>query len=158
MDNRINGLLSLLGEKQECLRQWCLLSEKLMAAEIDRITPCLEQRSEVFRRVKEIDRQIGHLAEEVEEAPAVLSFSAEFSGISNRLRPLHEMAVSVQADVNRLLRMEPQVKEHLESIREGLLAKIEDSGINTSAAVNGYHRCVMLAQSGNRPVIEDKKL
>ncbi len=123
------------------------LTEKMKYAPVDELLEIFERRGKKLEQVAELDKELNAIAETELSLKSILSNAETPDGLDTEHAVIFRSSLDIKAAANRILKMEPEVRERVENERDILLEHIEEMNNSGNSVAASYKRSVQTGVS-----------
>lgn len=133
---------ALLAQKKQLFLELESVTADMSLYQVNELAECMEKRSRLLQQVEQIDAELKLMCITDEELRQVLNNRCPREGLSPQLSALYDASLSIKAVVNRMMKNDDAIKEHLEYEKQRITQKIEELNQIGAVVAGKYYRSV----------------
>lgn len=141
---------ALLAQKKQLFLELESVTADMSLYQVEELAECMEKRSRLLQQVEQADDELRLICSADEQLRQVLNNQCSREELSPTLAALYDASLSIKAVVNRMMKNDDAIKEHLEYEKQRITQKIEELNQSGAVVADKYYRSVQTAI--NRPL------
>ena len=138
----IEKLIKLLKAEREIFLEVEALTNQMMTSPTEELSDLLSERGSLLQKAVSIEDEINEEVIDSEDIRNVLRNRGDMSKLSDDSAAVYDASMSVKAVINRINRLEDDVRSRIENERNAILKKIESINSSSNSVAENYKRSV----------------
>ena len=146
--------MGLLAQKKQLFLELEAVTADMPLYQVEELAECMEERGRLLKKIEQIDEELRTRFASDEPLHSALNNQCDREGLSPALRELYDASLGVKAVVNRIIKNESAITDHLEYEKQRITQKMEELNQSGGVVADKYYRSVQTAI--NRPLGQGK--